>query len=65
MDLRHDSTHGGDASHLDRGDYHVERIVTLDGPLDDTQRSRLMKIADRCPVHRTLHGEIVVDTREG
>lgn len=30
------------------------RRITLDGPLDDTQRSALLRIADRCPVHRTL-----------
>ncbi len=30
------------------------REIVLHGPLDTTQRSRLMEIADRCPVHRTL-----------
>jgi putative redox protein len=30
------------------------RSVTLTGPLDDEQRERLMQIAERCPVHRTL-----------
>jgi putative redox protein len=30
------------------------RTVRLSGPLDDAQRQRLMEIADRCPVHRTL-----------
>ena len=28
--------------------------ITLEGPLDDTQRARLMEIAERCPVHLTL-----------
>lgn len=32
------------------------REVTLEGGLDDGQRRRLMEIADRCPVHRTLEG---------
>ena len=32
------------------------REVTLEGALDEAQRSRLMQIADRCPVHRTLEG---------
>jgi putative redox protein len=31
------------------------RRITIDGPLDDTQRTGLLRIADRCPVHRTLH----------
>ncbi|MBI5162355.1 MAG: OsmC family protein [Magnetospirillum sp.] len=36
--------------------------VTLDGPLDEEQRSRLLDIARRCPVHRTLSGEIKIVT---
>jgi len=60
--LRHASDHGGDAAHLDRKDYHIMRTIELQGPLDDSQRARLMQIADRCPVHRTLQGEIFVET---
>lgn len=41
----------------------LERTVTLEGPLDDTQRQRLLEIADRCPVHRTLTSEILIQTR--
>ena len=41
---------------------HIERLLELAGPLDDAQKQRLLQIADRCPVHRTLHGEIVVKT---
>lgn len=41
---------------------HIEREITLEGALDHSQRERLLEIADRCPVHRTLHGEIHVDT---
>lgn len=33
----------------------VVREITLDGDLDDAQRARLEEIADKCPVHRTLH----------
>ena len=40
----------------------IEREIELEGPLDQEQRQRLLEIADRCPVHRTLHGEIVVKT---
>ena len=32
------------------------REITLTGPLDDTQRQRLLEIAERCPVSRTLEG---------
>jgi putative redox protein len=51
--LRHDRTHASDAE----GEGRVEtlsRTLELAGPLDDAQRARLLEIADRCPVHRTL-----------
>jgi putative redox protein len=41
----------------------IEREIELSGPLDDQQKQRLMQIADRCPVHRTLHSEIVVRSK--
>ncbi|WP_372019233.1 alpha/beta fold hydrolase [Tistrella mobilis] len=41
----------------------IDREILLDGPLDDDQRAKLMEIADKCPVHRTLHSEILVRTR--
>jgi uncharacterized OsmC-like protein len=41
----------------------IEREISLLGSLDDTQRARLLQIADHCPVHRTLTGEIKVRTR--
>lgn len=40
----------------------IERVIRFDGALDDDQRQRLREIADKCPVHRTLHSEIVIDT---
>ena len=42
----------------------LDREITLEGPLDDEQRERLMEIADRCPVHRTLGAGVVIETRE-
>ncbi len=39
------------------------REITLDGDLDDDQRGRLLAIADRCPVHRTLEAGVSVATR--
>ncbi len=40
---------------------HFERVITLDGDLDDEQRARCLEIANKCPVHQTLSnsGEIV------
>ena len=45
----------------------IDRItyaVDLAGPLEEDQRTRLLEIAARCPVHRTLTGRIEID-REG
>jgi len=42
----------------------IDRDIVLTGDLDDAQRSRLMEIADRCPVHRTLTGQLEIRTRE-
>jgi putative redox protein len=42
---------------------HIEREITLIGTLDDTQRTTLLAIADRCPVHKTLKSEIAITSR--
>ena len=42
----------------------IERAITLEGELDDGQRRRLLEIADKCPVHRTLTSEIEIRTSE-
>ena len=41
---------------------HIDRDVELIGDLDDTQRQRLLAIAERCPVHQTLTSEIDIAT---
>ena len=41
----------------------IEREISLIGPLGDEQRARLMEMADRCPVHRTLTSEVNIRTR--
>jgi putative redox protein len=38
----------------------IERHITLTGPLDDEQRARLLDIAQRCPVHKTLTSEVSI-----
>ena len=40
----------------------IDRVITLEGDLDDAQRTRLLEIADKCPVHRTLHSEVQINT---
>lgn len=46
------------------GKYTITRQIQLEGELDAEQRERLMGIADKCPVHRTLTGEVVIQTTE-
>jgi len=41
----------------------IERVVRLEGDLDGAARAKLLEIADKCPVHRTLHSEMWVSTR--
>ena len=64
--LRHSKTYAADCAEcetkegmLDR----IERDVRFDGPLTAEQRSRLLEIANKCPVHRTLTSEINIRTR--
>ncbi|MCC7337430.1 MAG: hypothetical protein IT422_20255 [Pirellulaceae bacterium] len=38
----------------------IDKTIELLGELDDAQPTRLMEIADRCPVHRTLQSEIII-----
>lgn len=41
----------------------IERLISIEGDLDETQHARLLEIADKCPVHRTLQSEILIETR--
>lgn len=63
--VAHDKIHAKDCEECETSDGRVDRfdrVLELEGPLDDAQRKRLAEIADKCPVHRTLHGEVVVYT---
>jgi len=65
--LTHDKIHAVDCENCETKEGKVDRIdreITLDGELTAEQRAKLMEIADKCPVHRTLHSEIDVRTRE-
>ena len=64
--LRHDKIHAEDCAECETREGridHIDRHVQLDGDLSDEERKRLMEIADRCPVHRTLHSEIEITSR--
>jgi putative redox protein len=41
----------------------IDRVIAIEGNLDAGQRQKLMEIADKCPVHRTLTSEIHIVTR--
>jgi putative redox protein len=63
--LEHNKVHASDCEgcEYEEGKIdHIRREITLEGDLDEEQRERLLQIADRCPVHRTLHGRIHVET---
>jgi uncharacterized OsmC-like protein len=64
--LRHSKIHAADCADcetrvgmLDR----IERDIHFGGPLTEEQRSRLLEIANKCPVHQTLTSEIDIETR--
>ena len=65
--LKHDKIHAEDCSSCETREGRIDTIareVTMEGPLDPDQRRRLLEIADKCPVHRTLHSEVVIETKE-
>ncbi len=55
VEVTHDKLHAEDAQsgHARKVDL-FRRRIRLEGPLDEAQRARLLEIADKCPVHRTL-----------
>lgn len=64
--LQHGKVHADDCGECEEKGARIdviEREIELFGDLDEAQRQRLLEIADKCPVHRTLHSEIVVNTR--
>lgn len=64
--LDHEKVHARDCEHCATTEGRIDRItrrIRLRGAFDAEQHQRLLAMADRCPVHRTLHGEIDVVTR--
>ncbi|MGH8877032.1 MAG: OsmC family protein [Stackebrandtia sp.] len=67
VSLRHDRIHARDCANCETESgmvSQITRVIRFTGALDEEQRTRLLQIADRCPVHRTLSGEIRIDTEE-
>jgi len=63
--LRHDRVHAEDCAECESREGRVEiieRTLELEGALSPEQRARLLEIAGKCPVHRTLTSEVVIRT---
>jgi len=64
--LRHSKVHAADCSDCETRDGMLDRIerdIHLAGPLTNEQREKLMEIAGKCPIHRTLASKIEIKTR--
>jgi len=67
VELRHGRIHAADCEDCETKEGMIDRIeraITLPGALDAEQRRRLLEIADKCPVHRTLTSEVDIRTVE-
>ena len=63
--LRHSRIHAEDCAECETGQGMLDRIeseITLAGDFTEEQRTRLLEIAKKCPVHRTLTSEINIRT---
>ncbi len=60
--LLHDRAHAEDCVDCEDGIERITRQIALAGDLDAEQRARLLEIADRCPVHRTLESDLRIET---
>ena len=60
--LVHERVHAEDCIDCDKGIERITRRIKLQGDLAPEQRQRLLEIADRCPVHRTLEAEPEIAT---
>ena len=64
--LKHSKIHAEDCDECETREGmldQIERDISIEGALDAGQRAKLMEIADKCPVHRTLHSEIRIVTK--
>jgi putative redox protein len=64
--VRHAKVHAVDCAECETREGRIDRIdreIELEGALDEPQRAKLLEIANKCPVHRTLHSEVWIPTR--
>jgi uncharacterized OsmC-like protein len=63
--LSHQKVHARDCEECETKDGKIDQIgleLELAGPLEEPQRLQLLEIAERCPVHRTLESEVMMET---
>jgi putative redox protein len=66
--LEHARIHAADCADCETKEGKLDQIgleLIVTGTLSDEQRARLLEIADKCPVHRTLTSEIRIVSRLG
>jgi uncharacterized OsmC-like protein len=64
--LQHSRIHAQDCAECETREGKLDRIereIVLEGALDEGQQARLLEMAERCPVHRTLKSEIDIRSR--
>jgi putative redox protein len=65
VDVQHGKIHAEDCDDCESNGGKIDRFqrtIHLQGGLEPEQRQRLLEIADRCPVHRTLHSQVRIDS---
>ena len=66
--LQHSNVHAEDCAECETEEGKIDWIelhIELEGPLSDEQRSQLLEIAEKCPVHQTLTSETVIRIESG
>ncbi len=61
--LKHNKVHATDCENCETKDGHIDHIdvnIEIEGDLDDETREKIINIAEKCPVHRTLQSEVII-----
>ncbi|HHF7368252.1 TPA: OsmC family protein [Legionella bozemanae] len=64
--LKHEKIHVDDCIGCENNNSkidHIERLIELEGTLTQEQRTQLLEIANKCPVHRTLTSKVIITTK--
>lgn len=66
VQLSHDKNYLQDSSNCETTKAYTEQVIrdiTIEGDLTDEQKQRMLEIADKCPVHKSLHNKILVESK--